>query len=403
MFSFNTFRRVTSGKPILEEIDGLRFLAIFYVIIAHIYYFFYAKTPFFKAQITQSRVLNVVRDIAQDGQHGVAIFFVISGFILGLPFANHYLNNYQKVSLKKFYLRRVTRLEPPYIIVLLILSVAILLKNLSSFNELFPHLVASLTYTHNIVFNSMSSITPVAWSLEVEVQFYLLAPLLGLVFKIQNFFRRLLVLGAAIIFVAFLQEIELFKSSFALSMSLLGWFQYFLVGFILADIYASKKIQIKIHLILEIVLGLTLLYCLSVLPYKGNISSRLLYPVFCLVFFILVLHFPFWKKVFSLKFISIVGGMCYSIYLLHFATISFIGNYTLKYKIGDSLLVNYVFQALLFLGMILCVSAAYFILIEKPCMRKDWPSRLLKKVNPRLSLVPGIIKKETVNKVVKKE
>jgi peptidoglycan/LPS O-acetylase OafA/YrhL len=393
MLHLNSFRRVTSGKAILEEIDGLRFLAIFYVIIAHLHGFFVLKTPFFHDHTAHSGLLNFVGSIGKDGKHGVAIFFVISGFILALPFAKQFLKNDSKpISLKQYYLRRLTRLEPPYIIALIILTIAIILKNINSFQELFPHLVASLTYTHTIMYDSVSWISPVTWSLEVEVQFYLLAPFLALIFTIRNFFHRQLILCSGIVLFACLQEVPLFKDSFALSMSLPGWFQYFLAGFILADIYISNKITHKISRFTEIGAGVLLLYGLSFLSYEGGILQRLMYPAMCFLFFVLVLHFPFWKKVFSIPWISVMGGMCYSIYLLHFAVISFIGNYSIHYQITNSLTVNYILQWVLIFSTILAVSAMYFILIEKPCMRKDWPSSLFKKVKSNLFLQPGTAK-----------
>ena len=371
MLTLNAFRRVTTGKRILEEIDGLRFLAIFYVILAHLHHFIYEKTPFFKTKISQSKVLEVVSGIAQDGQHGVAVFFVISGFILALPFAGHYLQGGQKASLKKFYLRRVTRLEPPYIIALLLLTAAILIKNLHSPQELLPHLLASLTYTHNIIFNSI----------EVEVQFYLLAPLLAFIFKIDKFYYRALIIFTAIAAFIFFQGTSLVQNSFALSMSLVGWFQYFLVGFLLADIYVSQKFKIRTSRFVEIAVGFILLLGLSFFPHEGSVIRRFVYPLLCFGFFLAVLYTPFWKRFFSIKFISIVGGMCYSIYLLHYATISFVGNYLIKYKVTDSLLINYAAYFLILSVMILFVSSTYFILVEKPCMKADWPSRLLKRLN----------------------
>lgn len=379
--TLNKFRRVTSGKAILEEIDGLRFLAIFYVIVAHLHGFYTIKTPFFRQELSNSQLLHFVGSVGRNGQHGVAIFFIISGFILALPFAKQYINGSDKpISLKQYYLRRLTRLEPPYILALLLLTVVIVFKGLHSFNELFPHLVASLTYTHNIIYNSMSWVTPVAWSLEVEVQFYLLAPFLAAVFLLKRQTVRIAILGLGIILFAFLQETEWFDDSFALRMSLLGWFQYFLVGFILADIYAASKVKIEISSPMQIAIGALLLVGISLLPYEGNVLLRITYPILCFLFFMLVLHFSFWKKIFSLSAISIIGGMCYSIYLLHFATISFIGNYSIHYKVTNSLAINYIIQWFIILFSILIVSGTYFLLIEKPCMKKDWPVKLMHKL-----------------------
>ncbi len=51
-----------------------------------------------------------------NGDRGVELFFVISGMILAMPFARQYLTDGKSVSLRKYYMRRVTRLEPPYIL-----------------------------------------------------------------------------------------------------------------------------------------------------------------------------------------------------------------------------------------------------------------------------------------------
>ncbi len=65
--------------------------------------------------------------------------------------------------------------------------------------ELLPHLGASVLYIHNLVYGVWSTVNPVAWSLEIEVQFYLMAPLLCRVFLIESALvrRAVLVAGAA--------------------------------------------------------------------------------------------------------------------------------------------------------------------------------------------------------------
>ena len=72
-----------------------------------------------------------------------------------------------------------------------------------SFNELLPHFFASLFYVHNIVYDAHSAVNGIAWSLEVEIQFYLLMPLLSYLYAIKNtvarriFFLVLIIGGAA--------------------------------------------------------------------------------------------------------------------------------------------------------------------------------------------------------------
>ena len=49
---------------------------------------------------------------------GVPIFYCLSGFILSMPFGKEVLLQGKRVAIKQFYGRRLTRLEPPYIIAL---------------------------------------------------------------------------------------------------------------------------------------------------------------------------------------------------------------------------------------------------------------------------------------------
>lgn len=387
--TLNSFRRVTHGKQLLEEIDGLRFLAIFYVVVAHIHGFFWVKTPFFQGEQLSSPFVAMVGQMGRDGKHGVALFFIISGFILSLPFARyHFGQTNKKTGLKDYFVRRLTRLEPPYILALLLLSAVIIVKNIDTVGGIIPHFAASLFYVHNFVYNNVSTILPVAWSLEVEVQFYILAPFLSSVFAIKNRGLRYVILTAGIVLSALVQESAFVQESLAWKLSLVGWLQYFLVGFLLVDLYLNRGKQLKLSPVLQIIGGLVLLYLISFQPYGGGVAQRLLYPTYSFLFFGLVLHFSFWKKVFSIPVISISGGMCYSIYLLHFATISFIGNYTIGYKFSDAIVINYLVQWLIIGAAILVVAGTYFLLVEKPCMRKDWPQQAWAKLTGKKIIVP---------------
>lgn len=76
--------------------------------------------------------------------------------------------------------------------------------------------------------------------------------------------------------------------------------------------------------------------------------------------------------------VVVTGGMCYTIYLLHWHLLRW-----LTLLIGDQLVIQASFPLtmLTYLAVvalpvgICCVT--FFLLIEKPCMRKDWPRRLL--------------------------
>src|SRR5215207_5274847 len=117
---FNRFKRVTYSTSYLPEIDGLRFLAIFsVVVIMHITG--YMNVKFYNDQLIAE---GYWQRMVLGGGGGVSLFFIISGFILSLPFAKWRLTGGRPVLLQNYYLRRLTRLEPPYVIALVIFFIA---------------------------------------------------------------------------------------------------------------------------------------------------------------------------------------------------------------------------------------------------------------------------------------
>ena len=228
--------RETSSGRFIPEMDGLRFAAIGMVILFHLSGYLTAKSPVYRASPPSS---DWLAQAALVGFHGVELFFVISGFILGLPFAAHYMKGAAPVNLRKYYLRRLTRLEPPYIVALLVLFVlAIALQSRPS-ASFYPHLGASLFYLHSLIYGTFSPAMGVAWSLEIEVQFYLLVPLLTLLFAIKNRTLRRSSIATLILLALSAQALFLHHSPRA-SLSILAYVQFFLVGFLLADVFLSS-------------------------------------------------------------------------------------------------------------------------------------------------------------------
>lgn len=140
--------------------DGIRGLAILAVMGAH-------------AQIRGT----------QGGSLGVDMFFVLSGFLItGILVAER--DHRATVSLRNFYVRRVLRLYPALLLVVL-LSLLVL-PQLGTPGEPAPRLtdwghsaLVALTYTTNIVGylgSSWGGLFGHTWSLALEEQFYLLWP-----------------------------------------------------------------------------------------------------------------------------------------------------------------------------------------------------------------------------------
>jgi peptidoglycan/LPS O-acetylase OafA/YrhL len=110
------------------------------------------------------------------GHTGVSLFFVLSGFLLALPFLAE-ADGERRVDRRVYYRKRALRILPIYWavlalgVVVTVRSVADLLPSLGHFD--FLNSVPSLI-------RPMRPFTDVTWSLATEVQFYAVLPLVAL-------------------------------------------------------------------------------------------------------------------------------------------------------------------------------------------------------------------------------
>jgi len=375
------FRRETSTGRFIPQLDGLRFIAIAAVVLFHLSGYLASHSPVsFATPPAQDRLAQLL----VHGHYGVQFFFIISGFILALPFASHYLRATPRVELSAYYTRRLTRLEPPYLFSLIAFFAILVMVKGEGVGELFPHLAAGSVYLHNIIYGTGNRLNGVAWSLEVEIQFYLLVPLLTKLFAIRGRLGRrmsLITLGLAAI---------IFQSLFIpgegpLALSILSFLQFFLVGFLLADLYLCEWSEATTRRWAWDMI--TVAGWLS-LPFIWNsgVLIRFVFPVVAFLIYCAVFRGIITYKVLGNRWLTTIGGMCYSIYLLHYPVINFIFNRSRLFVLTDKFDINLLAQIITVIPMLLTISAIFFLLVEKPCMRKDWPRRLLEKI--RVGLRP---------------
>jgi peptidoglycan/LPS O-acetylase OafA/YrhL len=364
--------------------DGLRFVAIAMVVLYHLNGYLTAKTIFYERGLTFQP--DWLCRTALVGFHGVELFFVISGFILALPFAAHHLAGAPAVSLRKYYLRRLTRLEPPYFVTVFLLLALGILAGHGGVSGVLPHLAASLAYLHNVIYGAQSPVIGVAWSLEIEVQFYLLVPLLTLVFAIRSpRFRRLFLIGITLATLA--AQSLLVGKHLRFELSILAYLQFFLIGFLIADIFLTtwkNSPRRRFYWDLIALAGWPLLF----VTLQFKVLTHWLFPVLVFTLYCAAFRGQWFNRFFCNRWITAVGGMCYSIYLVHYEVISAVGRFT---KSLGARLPNPVYlmsQFVLVGSCIVIICGIYFVLLEKPCMRRDWPQRLRENVRALLAKQP---------------
>ena len=363
-------RETTSGR-FIPEMDGLRFVAISMVILYHLNGYLMTKTAFYEHG---SGAPDWLCRSALVGFHGVELFFVISGFILALPFAAHHLSGSPAVSLRKYYLRRLTRLEPPYFVTIFLLLPLGLWIHPAPASAIIPHLAASLAYLHNLIYGTQSTVLGVAWSLEIEVQFYLLVPLLTLVFAVRNArLRRGLLIGTTLALLAV--QLLLVPHHPRVQLSILAYLQFFLMGFLLADIFLTTwrdSSRRSFYWDAIALVGWPILF----LALQSRVLTHWIFPALVLTLYCAAFRGRWINWLICNRWITAVGGMCYSIYLIHYEVISAVGRFTKALGAHLPSPVYLMLQFVLVGSVIVTICGIYFVVLEKPCMRRDWPQRL---------------------------
>jgi peptidoglycan/LPS O-acetylase OafA/YrhL len=161
---------VPTGVPetigYLPELDALRALAITLVFVYHADILFGAGHP---------AALPAALTFIRAGHTGVSLFFVLSAFLLSQPFLAA-TEGGRRVELRRYYVRRARRILPLYWLAVgaAVLSSADPVANLGTG-------IAYLFFLNSLpaLADPLLPWSVVWWSLAIEVQFYVLLPLLA--------------------------------------------------------------------------------------------------------------------------------------------------------------------------------------------------------------------------------
>lgn len=393
--SLDLFRRVTSGGAVLAELDGLRAVAILPVVLFHATLSIYLKGA--EGQVSAiTGDADVFRSplgwpIAH-GFLGVQLFFVISGFVVVLPFARARLLGDRPPGLGRYYLKRLTRIEPPYVIALVAFFAGTLA--VAPQNARWQDYLAGLFYLRRALFGDEPWAFFISWSLEIEVQFYLLAPLVASVFWIRHHAVRRAVLVAAIAAASLLAakarlaglEPAPLEGPLQHGTWLGSEIAFFLTGILVADIWTLRELRTATRVHSHAWDALWMLgFLATIASYRVLEATPAGIALLVAGLFAMTLGAFRSRSVraaLSIPIVSIVGGACYTIYLFHFLCVSLFGRFLAPFT-TTGFERNVLVVALPFALAVTFACLCLFPIVERPFMFGDWPQRAWRAVRRR--------------------
>ena len=300
------------AKLHFPSLNGLRGISVILVILHHL-------------NIQFSTLENVSKyfPLITDGQLGVNVFFVISGFLITTLLLREE-NTTGTISLKAFYTRRTLRIFPAYYFLLFVYFL------LTHFNYIFISNASWLTaITYTKYFNwQLDWYTGHAWSLSIEEHFYLVWPLIFLAGKKA---RKIFVVIIIILIPLLRVYFTVHPHSWANYLTIFCRLDAIAIGCLFA-IYRQKIIQLfsphwkKIfYLSIALIVFLLFLQDFNIIhhlhlgffniPFGGSFGTITNFLIASILMFSIFGPKGIWFKFLNSKVISMIGVWSYSLYL----------------------------------------------------------------------------------------
>ena len=353
----------------LDYVDSLRAIAALMVVFDHIFIATY-PLPRRPASGWGSHVYWLAF-----GHFGVALFIILSGFCLMLPVIRH--DGVLKGGFRSFLKRRIWRIIPPYYLSmgLLLLLGATLMRPVGLSWDRTGHgtlldIALHLSMLHHLTATHWSTINTPYWSLAVEWWIYFVFPLLLLGWrKVGPWITLLLTTIAGV--ALYLPARGILPASCPQFVIL------FAIGMLAAEIaYSSRYARLRHRVRWDILAaaGFACLIGLFVSKSPWTIDEGigdLAVAAFILPLLVVASRPGPCQHCLSFKPLVALGGMSYSLYLMHIAGINLFWRYAVM-PLHGLLPGEYGAMALLFIGTPVIILGCYgfFLAAEKPFLKK---------------------------------
>ncbi|KRE25828.1 hypothetical protein ASG80_21805 [Agromyces sp. Soil535] len=366
----------TAGASVrIHSVDGLRALAFLAVFAFHTWEFAgRPEIPVLSFMVSQ----NIRPDF----------FVVLTGFVLFLPFARRpeRMDGFQTRS---YLWRRMRRIVLPYYVALAyaiflpqLLVVLIRLLGREASWQPIPTLgdmLSHLTFTHLFFEDHWASVNGSLWTMSLEMQLYLLFPLL--LIAANRWGARALVwaIGLSVVFrvlvVIFVPGSD-FPDQFLWSASGMGRLMEFAAGMLAAIIAFRVSERIRRPHIVLLLAVMAVSYTVATIPFFQTsvlpIRELSLGTLFGSLI-VIVLNVPAAGHLFAWKPLAYLGYRSYSMFLIHQPTAWYVSEFLQKFAgVPEGTTLLLLLWTLGF-GVVFAVGQLLFVTVERPCI--NWAKR----------------------------
>lgn len=330
-------KKIKNDTNHIKSFDGLRAIAVILVMLYHI-----------------------IPHVVSGGYLGVVIFLVLSGYLVTDNFLRE-MDDHKYLDIIKFWKKRVLKLYTPLLPMLSIVSLFVLLFFNGMLNGYVGNLFSSIFGINNIYqimhglsyFDSHGNPNPFThlWSLGLEVQFYLIWPILiSLLYRTFRLKRKsiavlsfiLSLISAMIMYILYNPNIDVSRIYYGIDTRAFS----FLIGCFFACLFPRKEIQnlsfsrrknICISII-SIILFSLVIYISIILDAKLDIVYKFGMYFYSFLIGILVILALLKENIIN-KFLCFtpfteIGKRSYSLYLWQYPITIFIGDFLKWNKIS---------------------------------------------------------------------
>lgn len=336
---------------------------------------------------------------------GLFIFFALSGYLISAPFVRSFVSGEQLPIIGAYARRRALRIVPAF---WAILTIQLLAGGF--FGAPLGQVALVYAFAQNFGHGPITRVMDQAWTLDVEMAFYLLVPIAAAILArvCRNAGRRtrLCVLGCTLLAatVGSIAARALGPSAFAWHTSLLAMLPAFIPGIVIAALETtalpqrlrSRRRRSPAALLLAAGLGILAFYAAGIGASRPPLVATQSVDVlgFSLAamgtgLVVAAARVQQWStdccwRVFDNRLLRWIGERSYSLYLVHRVTA--IGVIVAASGFVASADVRLVLVLPLILGLSLALAAFSYHWFEKPFLHGSWPRFVPRRSQPEVSV-----------------